>query len=63
MNMFCPSCGRLKRYNPDIVGLMPKVCPYCIFLLEHHHVKEPGWDSEPYTEGRLKPFGLTLVQN
>ena len=63
MNMFCPTCGRTRRFNPEVVGLTPKVCPYCIFLMEQNMGSAGERGSRAFTQGSLRPFGLTLVLN
>ncbi len=63
MNLFCPLCGRMTRYNAEVVGVSTRLCPACKFFLEKGLGGCENPTAAPPTEGRLKPFGLTLVSN
>lgn len=63
MQLFCPICGRLTRFNPELVGVTPKVCPCCVFDLEQGIRTARPTAHRTQTSVRLRLFGYTLVRN
>lgn len=63
MRLFCPICGRMSRYNPQLVGITTKVCYCCIFFLGNSGKPSENVLDRPQAMGRLRPHGFTLVQN
>ena len=63
MRLFCPACGRTTKYNADVIGLTPKICPCCLFLMEQSVPGASRSVSRVGSPRRLRPFGLTFVQN
>jgi len=63
MTIYCPGCGRTRQYNPDQVGLTPKLCPCCIFTLETSSRRRGLLPRRRLSPDRLRPYGLTFVSN